>query len=76
MTFDLSEREREILNLIAHAFLGPGDEAIYTEHGFLVYRIAILAAGGAGTPGCTTWPSTCPTSPVSWGTGARRRRPP
>jgi histidinol-phosphate aminotransferase len=36
----------EILNLIAHAYLGPGDEAIYSEFGFLVYRIAILAAGG------------------------------
>ena len=35
----------EILNLLAHAYLGPGDEAIYTAHGFLVYRIAILAAG-------------------------------
>ncbi len=36
----------EILNLLAQAFLSTGDEAIYTEHGFLVYRIAILAAGG------------------------------
>ena len=35
----------EILNLLAHAYLGPGDEGIFTEHGFLVYRIAILAAG-------------------------------
>lgn len=35
----------EILNLLANAYLGPGDEAIYTEHGFLVYRIAILANG-------------------------------
>lgn len=35
----------EILNLLASAYLGPGDEAIYTEHGFLVYRIAILANG-------------------------------
>ncbi|MFV0367142.1 MAG: histidinol-phosphate transaminase [Hyphomicrobiaceae bacterium] len=35
----------EILTLLAHAYLGPGDEAIYTEHGFLVYRIAILANG-------------------------------
>ena len=31
--------------MLAQAYLGPGDEAIYTEHGFLVYRIAILAAG-------------------------------
>lgn len=35
----------ELLNLLAQAYLGPGDEAIYTEHGFLVYRIAILANG-------------------------------
>ena len=35
----------EILQLIARAYLGPGDEAIFTEHGFLVYRIAILACG-------------------------------
>ncbi len=36
----------EILNLLAHAYIGPGDEAIHTEHGFLVYPIAIRAAGG------------------------------
>jgi len=36
----------EILNLIAHAFLEPGDEAIHSEYGFLVYKIATLAAGG------------------------------
>ncbi|MDJ0513157.1 MAG: histidinol-phosphate transaminase [Methyloceanibacter sp.] len=35
----------ELLNLLAMAYLGPGDEAIYTEHGFLVYKIAILAQG-------------------------------
>ncbi len=32
----------EVLSMIAHAYLGPGDEGLYTEHGFLVYRIAIL----------------------------------
>ena len=36
----------DILNLIAHAFIGEGDEAVHTEHGFLVYPIAIRAAGG------------------------------
>ncbi|MCC0016779.1 MAG: histidinol-phosphate transaminase [Rhodobiaceae bacterium] len=36
----------ELLNLLAQAYLSPGDEAIFTEHGFLVYRIATLAAGG------------------------------
>jgi histidinol-phosphate aminotransferase len=36
----------EILNLIAHAYIGPGDEAVYSQHGFLVYPIATKAAGG------------------------------
>ncbi|MTI44080.1 histidinol-phosphate transaminase [Roseibium hamelinense] len=35
----------EILSLLAYAYLGAGDEAIYCEHGFLVYDIAIRAAG-------------------------------
>lgn len=35
----------ELLSMLAHAYLGPGDEAIYTEHGFLVYPIAIKANG-------------------------------
>jgi histidinol-phosphate aminotransferase len=36
----------ELLSLLATAYLEPGDEGLFTEHGFLVYRIAILAAGG------------------------------
>jgi histidinol-phosphate aminotransferase len=36
----------ELLSLITNAYMGPGDEGVFTEHGFLVYRIAILAAGG------------------------------
>jgi histidinol-phosphate aminotransferase len=36
----------ELLALITHAYVGPGDEGVFSEHGFLVYRIAILAAGG------------------------------
>ena len=35
----------ELLNLLAHAYLGLGDEAIFTEHGFLVYKIATLGNG-------------------------------
>src|ERR1700737_874041 len=35
----------ELLNLLAHAYLGHGDEAISTTHGFLVYSIATLANG-------------------------------
>jgi histidinol-phosphate aminotransferase len=35
----------ELINLIAHAYLGPGDESAYSAHGFLMYRIATLASG-------------------------------
>jgi histidinol-phosphate aminotransferase len=35
----------ELLALLAHAYLGPGEEAIYSAHGFLVYPIAIRANG-------------------------------
>ena len=35
----------EVLNLLAHAYLGRGDEAISTAHGFLVYPIATMANG-------------------------------
>src|SRR5882724_2671050 len=35
----------EILNLLAHTYLGPGDEAISTAHAFLVYPIATKACG-------------------------------
>ena len=35
----------ELLQMITKAYLGDGDEGIFTEHGFLVYRIAIMAAG-------------------------------
>ena len=35
----------ELLNLLAHAYLGQGDEAVYSEHGFLVYKIVTLGNG-------------------------------
>ena len=35
----------ELLNLLCKAYAGPGDEVLYTEHGFLVYPIAAKAAG-------------------------------
>jgi len=35
----------ELLMLTALAFAGPGDEVLYSQYGFLVYRIAALAAG-------------------------------
>ncbi|KAB2915784.1 MAG: histidinol-phosphate transaminase [Hyphomicrobiaceae bacterium] len=36
----------ELINLLAHAYIGPGDESLYTEHGFLMYKIATLSSGG------------------------------
>ena len=36
----------ELLSFLAYTYLNAGDEGIFTEHGFLVYKIAILAAGG------------------------------
>lgn len=35
----------ELLTLLCQAYLSPGDEGIVTEHGFLVYKIQIMAAG-------------------------------
>jgi histidinol-phosphate aminotransferase len=36
----------ELLKLVAEAYIGPGDEGLYSQYGFLVYPIAIKAAGG------------------------------
>ncbi|NNM71368.1 histidinol-phosphate transaminase [Enterovirga aerilata] len=36
----------ELLALLTNAYIGPGDEGIFSQHGFLVYRINILGAGG------------------------------
>lgn len=35
----------ELINLIAHAYAGPGDEVLYSQYGFLIYRISALATG-------------------------------
>ncbi|WP_026620210.1 histidinol-phosphate transaminase [Ensifer sp. WSM1721] len=36
----------ELLGLLCQTYLAPGDEGIVTEHGFLVYKIQMMAAGG------------------------------
>ncbi len=36
----------ELLSLVTNAYVGPGDEGVYSAYGFLVYKIAITAAGG------------------------------
>lgn len=35
----------EIITFLCQAYAGPGDEVLYTEHGFSMYRISALAAG-------------------------------
>ena len=35
----------ELLGLLCQTYLAPGDEGVFTEHGFLVYKIQIMAAG-------------------------------
>jgi histidinol-phosphate aminotransferase len=35
----------EVITFLCQAYAGPGDEVIYTEHGFLMYRISALAVG-------------------------------
>jgi histidinol-phosphate aminotransferase len=36
----------ELLSLLANTYIGPGDEGVMSQYGFLVYPIAIRAAGG------------------------------
>lgn len=36
----------EIIAFLCQAYVGPGTEVIHTEHGFGMYRISTLAAGG------------------------------
>jgi histidinol-phosphate aminotransferase len=36
----------DLIALLAHVFLSPGDEGLYSQYGFLEYPIAIRAAGG------------------------------
>ena len=35
----------EIIHFLCQAYAGPGDEVVFTEHGFLMYRISTMAAG-------------------------------
>lgn len=44
----LGNGSNDVLDLVARAFLGDGDEAIYAEHAFAVYAIAIQAVGARG----------------------------
>ena len=36
----------EIIHFLCQAYVGQKDEVVFTEHGFLMYRISTIAAGG------------------------------
>ena len=36
----------EIIHFLCQAYVGARDEVVFTEHGFLMYRISTMAAGG------------------------------
>ncbi len=35
----------ELISLLVKSYAGPGDEVLYSAHGFLMYRLSALAAG-------------------------------
>ena len=44
----LSNGSDELISIISQAYLNPGDEAIYTEFGFLQFPQSISVSGGTG----------------------------
>lgn len=36
----------ELLSMLTNTYMSAGDEGLYCEHGFMVYKIVILTAGG------------------------------
>jgi len=44
----LGNGSNDVLELVTHAFLRPGDEAVYAQHAFAVYPLATQARGATG----------------------------
>jgi histidinol-phosphate aminotransferase len=44
-TITLGNGSNDVLDMIARVFLGPGVEAVYSQHAFAVYPIAVQAVG-------------------------------
>lgn len=40
----------EVLQLIGHAYIGEGDEVVFTDHSFIVYRLVTQANGAVQVP--------------------------
>lgn len=46
----LGNGSNDLLELVARAFLAPGDKVVYSRHAFAVYALATQAAGATGIP--------------------------
>src|SRR3954466_13379154 len=44
----LGNGSNDVLELVTHAFLRPGDHAVYAQHAFAVYPLATQARGAVG----------------------------
>jgi len=44
----LGNGSNDVLELVTHAFLRPGDDAVYAQHAFAVYPLATQARGATG----------------------------
>jgi histidinol-phosphate aminotransferase len=44
----LGNGSNDVLELVTHAFLRPGDHAVYSQHAFIVYPLATQARGATG----------------------------
>jgi len=44
----LGNGSNDVLELAARAFLSPGDSAVYSQHAFMVYPLAVQAIGASG----------------------------
>ena len=40
----------ELIGLLLRAYAGPGNEVLYSRHGFLMYPIGALAVGATPSP--------------------------
>lgn len=47
-TITLGNGSNDVLEIIARAYLAPGDEAIYSQYAFAVYPISVQAVGATG----------------------------
>jgi histidinol-phosphate aminotransferase len=44
----LGNGSNDVLELVARAYLRPGDSAVYSQHAFMVYPLAVQAIGATG----------------------------